>query len=233
MLNSIADRVASGQAGRRTADLIASHLRGERVAEPSADAESADIPAVIKAIRATEAAEADPRAAWNAAMAERGYSVWGEERAKLSDELGAAVRERMSLLFELAPVSRAKDNLVQNERNRERVSKTEPVPATELQGKAKDAAMKLIRQLGYPIGGPHDTTQFDQEGIRYIFYRDGRVEAHDADIPTSRAQKTQWLDMLDRQIALGRRDPSDLIARRDALDAQIDGLQAQLARRKG
>ena len=59
-------------------------------------------------------------------------------------------------------------------------------------GEAKDAAMRLIRQLGYPIGGPHDTTQFDRDGVRYLFHRDGRVETHASHVPTSREQKSQW-----------------------------------------
>lgn len=227
MIEALADRVASGLAARSTATAIAAALRDTPDPQVVVSRKSDNSPAVIKIVSGVEL-EQDMRATWNALMAERGFKVWGEERARLAEEHGAASMERAKLRMELSMIERSREALAQNEIDRKRISSTEPVPATELKGDARDAAMKLIRQLGYPIGGPHDTTQFDRDGIRYIFHRDGRVEAHDARIPTSREQKAQWLDMLDRQIEWGRRDPSELIARHDGLTARIDELNATL-----
>ncbi|HEY0854481.1 MAG TPA: hypothetical protein VGD86_06615 [Devosia sp.] len=232
MIEAIADRVASGLAGRKTADAIAAALRDTPDPKVVVTRESDDSPAVIKIVSGTDLEE-DMRATWNALMAERGYTVWGEERAKLAEKRAAASIERASLHFELSSILRARESLADNEQSYEKLRNTEPVPATELAGEAKDAAMRLIRQLGYPIGGPYDTTQFDRDGVRYLFHRDGRVETHASDVPTSREQKSQWMDLLDRQISLGRRDPSDLIARRDELSAKIDQLGAILERKPG
>src|SRR5690606_12664115 len=98
------------------------------------------------------------------------------------------------LTGELRLMTFARDNLAENKRIYVRMSASEPVPPKELKGGEREAAFRLMDELGIARSTfGHDTSIFLNEGTRYIFHRDGRLEAHDAEIAPSQEEKTLWL----------------------------------------
>jgi hypothetical protein len=128
--------------------------------------------------------------------------------------------------------ARAKDDLGQNQAEYNRILKTKPVPRKELAGPEKDAALKLLENLGYAHPGKNQSRMFSVDGTMYTFKGDdGSVWTNDGNIPISEDAKQLTLGHLSSRISEGQRDISDVISNRDALQAQYDALAAKYAPR--
>ena len=234
-MEAISSRVAAGLAAQKnSAATIAGMLTAEG-SKPAEETASGEGPAVIKTISLD--ADGSDRTAWNKLMEERGYghlvNMSETERAEKVEAYGNDVRRRMELSFELRQMAFARNNLAENERVYAKMSASEPVPPKELLGEEREAALKLMDKLGIVRSTfGHYTTIFVNEGTRYIFHRDGKLEAHDADIAPSQEEKTLWLKSYARQIELGRADHTAVQAEYDALTNRIDTAKAELFRNR-
>jgi PAS domain-containing protein len=142
-------------------------------------------------------------------------------QGKLSVEIGM-------LNSDISRQARAKDDLRQNQDEYNRILKTKPVPRKELSGMEKDAAIKLLENLGYARPGKNQTRMFSVDGTMYMFKGDdGSVWSNDGYIPISEEAKQLSLGHLSNRISEGQRDMGDVISNRDALQAQYDALAAK------
>ena len=230
MVDAIASRVAAGLEARRTAEMFVAGMRAAQ-ADTGTEQGSTDSPAVVKTI-SSDGDDAH-RAAWNKMLEERGLGhltkMSGEERGVRTQAYFDDVSQRMHMSLELRLMERGRATLAENERIYAKMSSSPPVPPRELQGEEREAALKLMDKLGIPKSTfGHDTSIFVHEGTRYILHRDGKLEAHDAEIAPSQREKTLWLDAYARQINYGKADPTTLQAEYDALTAQIEAARAEL-----
>lgn len=126
--------------------------------------------------------------------------------------------------------ARAKDQLAHNQDEYNRVINSKPVPRQELSGDEKDAAVKLMENLGYQWPGKGQNRMFAVDNTMYLFKGDdGSVWTNQGDIPVSEEHKQSWLGHLSDRIGEGQRDMSGVISNRDALQAQYDVLAAKYA----
>jgi len=126
--------------------------------------------------------------------------------------------------------ARARDQLRHNQDEYNRVLNTKPVPRQELSGKEKDAAVKLMENLGYQWPGKGQNRMFAVDNTMYLFKGDdGSVWTNQGDIPVSDEHKQFWLGHLSERIGEGQRDMSDVISNRDAMQAQHDALATKYA----
>jgi hypothetical protein len=234
-MDAIANRVATGLAAQRASAAKIAELMAAYDPRPTEQAAEGESPAVIKTI--SSEGQESVRAAWNKLLEERGYghlaNMSSEERGERVEAYVADVSRRMQLSVELRQMQFGRDNLAENERVYAKMSASEPVPPKQLQGEELEAAFKLMDKLGIARSTfGHDTSIFLNEGTRYIFHRDGRLEAHDADIAPSREEKTLWLSGYARQIEYGRADPTASQAEYDALTTRIEATKAELFRNR-
>lgn len=230
-MDAISSRIAAGLAAQKnSASAIAGMLNRED-SNPVEDAAATENPAVIKTISSEDGGS--DRTVWNKLLEERGYgylaNMSGEERGERVAAYFNDIRQRMQLTGELRLMTFARDNLAENERIYAKMSASEPVPPKELKGEEREAAFRLMDKLGIARSTfGHDTSIFLNEGTRYIFHRDGRLEAHDAEIAPSQEEKTLWLNRYSEQIRLGKADHMTLQADYDALTARIDAAKTVL-----
>ncbi len=230
-MDAISGRIAAGLAAQKNSAATISGMLNRGDSTPAEETATVESPAVIKTISSEDGGS--DRTAWNKLLEERGYGnlvgMSGEERSERVEAYFNDVRQRMQITGELRLMKFARNNLAENERIYAKMSASEPVPAKELKGEELEAAFKLMDKLGIARSTfGHDTSIFVNEGTRYIFHRDGRLEAHDAEIAPSQEEKTLWLSNYSEQIRLGRADQSGLQAEYDALTSRIDAAKAVL-----
>lgn len=233
MVDALANRVAAGLEALRTAEMSVAGMRSVSANNAGIGQASTDSPAVVKTI-SSDGEEAH-RAAWNMLLEERGLGhvtkMSDEERGARTQAYFGDLNRQMDMSSELRHMERGRAILAENERIYAKMSSSPPVPPKELQGEAREAALKLMDKLGIPRSTfGHETSAFVNEGTRYILHRDGKLEAHDAEIAPSQEEKTRWLESYARQISYGKADPTSLQAEYDALTARIEAAKAELFR---
>ena len=230
-MDAIASRVAAGLAAQKNSAATIAGLMAAHGATAAEEAGSGDSPAVIKTI-SPDGEESD-RTAWDKIVAQNGHThltkMSGEERGQRTQAYFDDLKRDAELSAQLRFMKHGRENLAEKERSYAKMSASEPVPPKELQGKELEAAFKLMDKLGIAKSTfGHDTSIFVNEGTRYILHRDGKLEAHDADIAPSQEEKTRWLESRARDIAFGKADPTALQAESDALKARISATKAEL-----
>ena len=232
MVDALANRIAAGLDARRTAEMFVAGGRSSSQANASTgQGDPTDGPAVIKTISSD--GDNAHRAAWNQMLEERGLGhvtkMSGEERGARTQAYFDDISQRMHISVELRLMERGRATLPDNERIYAKMSSSKPVPPKELLGEERKAALNLMDKLGIPKSTfGHDTSIFVHEGTRYLLHRDGKLEAHDAEIAPSQEEKTRWLEAYARQITYGKADPTTLQAEYDALTARVGATRAEL-----
>lgn len=231
MVDALANRVATALEARRTAEMFVAGMRAASHTNAGTELGSTDKPAVIKTI-SSDGEEAQ-RSAWNRMLQERHLGhvakMSGEERGARTETYFDDLEQRGRMALELRHMERGRATLTENERIYAKMSSSQPVPPKELQGEEREAALELMEKLGIPRSTfGHDTSVFVHEGTRFVLHRDGKLEAHDAEIAPSQKEKTVWLESYARQIAYGKADPTPLQNEYDALTAKIEATKAEL-----
>ncbi|MHC2017283.1 hypothetical protein [Methylobacterium sp. CM6247] len=121
----------------------------------------------------------------------------------------------------------AKELLSENVQMYNRYLTIKPVPAVVLEGKEKEAALKIASDQGLSIGG-YDTLGFGDENYVYTVYKDGTVTRNDGDTPTSEQSKQQTLESLKKWIDLAQTDTTDYDKRTAVRDKELAELTAVL-----
>lgn len=228
MVDALANRVAAGLEARRTAEMFVAGMRAASQAGADTEQGSADSPAVIKTISA-DGGESLRVAYWEKRGRPDMARMSGEELQARTEAYSKDLERRMHVSVELRQMERGRATLAENERIYAKMSSSPPVPPKELLGDEREAAFKLMDKLGIPRGTfGHDTSVFVNEGTRYILHRDGKLEAHDAEIAPSHEEKATWLKAYARQIDYGKADPTSLQAEYDALNARIEVTRIEL-----
>lgn len=231
MVDAIATRVAAGLEGRRTAEMFVAGMRSASQTNASTEQGSTGNPAVIKTI-SSDGAEAH-RTDGNKMLQERGLGhlteMSDEDRGARTEAYFDDLEQRGRMALELRLMETGRATLTENERIYAKMSSSEPVPAKELKGEKREVALELMDKLGIARSTfGYDTSVFVNEGTRFVFHRDGKLEAHDAEIAPSQKEKTMWLEAYARQIAYGKADPTTLRTEYDALTAKIEATKAEL-----
>ncbi|MGB3339066.1 MAG: hypothetical protein WBA73_17970 [Devosia sp.] len=228
MVDALSHRVAAGLEARRTAEMFVAGMRAASQADVGTEQSSTDKQAVIKTISSDSGETL--RVAWLEKQG-RGHlaKMSSEEYLARTEAYFDDLSQRMHMSVELKHMERGRATLAENERIYAKMSSSPPMPPKELQGDEREAALKLMDKLGIAKSTfGHDTSVFVNEGARYILHRDGKLEAHDAEIAPSEDEKTKWLEVYARQIGYGKADPTSLHAEFDVLTARIEATKAEL-----
>ncbi|MBO1019136.1 hypothetical protein IPV08_04030 [Methylobacterium sp. SD274] len=134
-------------------------------------------------------------------------------------------KQKMHDDAEFAPVFSARSQLSEKEEKYNKLLTIKPVPAVVLEGKEKEAVLKLASDRGLSIGG-YDTLGFGDENFLYMIYKDGTVTKNDGDTPTSEQFKQQILESLKEQIDLAQIDTTDYEKRTAVRDKELAELSA-------
>ena len=230
MLDAVVSRVATGLAAKTAAAEKVADLQAALAPTSGKDA-ALDDPAVVKTI--SSEGQDSLRAAFDQLVKENGHAemagMSGEERGRLTEDYFDTLKRQMEVGLELRHIKRGQESLAENQRIFAKMEAAGPVPPEELTGDQKDDVFKLMRKLGIPRSVPgHDSVIFVNEGIRYIAHKDGKLEAHDAEIAPTREDMRRWLDIYAREINYGKTNPAPLQAEHEALTARVDAMKAVL-----
>ena len=228
MVDALANRVAAGLEARRTAEMFLAGIRAASPINAEPEHDSLESPAVVKTISSDSGETL--RTAWLEKQG-RGHlaKMSTEEYLSRTQAYVDDLSKRMHMSVELRHMERGRATSAENERIYAKMSSSPPVPPKELQGKELDAALKLMGKLGIPKSTfGHDTSVFVNEGTRYILHRNGKLEAHDAEVAPSQEEKTRWLETYAREINYGKADPTSLQAEYDALNARMEASKSEL-----
>jgi hypothetical protein len=230
MLDAVVSRVATGLAAKTAASEKIADLQAALASAFEKEAAPEDL-AVVKTI--SSEGQDYMRAAFDQRVAENGHAEMvgrsGEDRGRLTEDFFDTLKHQMDVGLELRHIKRGQESLAENQRIYAKMEAAGPVPAKELTGDQKDDVFKLMRKLGIPRSVPgHDSVILVNEGTRYIAHKDGKLEAHDAEIAPTREDMRRWLDFYAREINYGKTDPAPLQAELEALTARVDAMKALL-----
>lgn len=146
-------------------------------------------------------------------------------RAAIITKYFDLVKEKMYDDKEFIQVFSARSGLSENEERYNKLLTIKPVPAVVLEGKEKEAVLKMASDRGLSIGG-YDTLGFGDENFVYMIYKDGTVTKNDGDTPTTEEFKQDILGLLKERIDLAQIDTTDYEKRTAVRDKELAELSA-------
>lgn len=144
----------------------------------------------------------------------------GEEKIAIVTRYFDLIKQEMDDDREFGEALSMKSDLPQNKEDYNKYFNTTPVPAVVLEGKEKEAVLKLASYRGLSIGG-YNTLGFGHEDLLYTIYKDGTVTKNDGDTPTSEKNKQLILESIKKQIDLGEIDTTDYEKRSVVRDKEL------------